>query len=48
MIDALFAVSLDGNVTKLVDGLSGIELVELGSGGSFSSDLFIATLFYRR
>lgn len=43
-IDALYAVSLDGEVTKLVDGLSGVELIELGPGGTFGSDLYIGAL----
>ena len=45
MIDRLFAISADGSVvTLLTDGLSGVELVELGPGGPFGSDLFVATV----
>ncbi|ACB54649.1 hypothetical protein cce_5303 (plasmid) [Crocosphaera subtropica ATCC 51142] len=43
MNDALFLVNLDGTSTLLVDGLSGLELIELGPGGVFGSDLFVAT-----
>jgi hypothetical protein len=43
-IDALYGVSLDGEVTQLADGLSGVELIELGPGGTFGSDLYIGAL----
>ena len=43
-LDALYSISLDGRATKLVDGLSAIELIELGPGSSFGWDLYVATL----
>jgi len=43
-LDALHRVSLDGrSVTKLADGLTGLEFVTLGPGGAFGDGLFIAT-----
>lgn len=43
MNDSVFAVGLDGVSTVLVQGLSGLELIELGPGGAFGSNLFLAT-----
>jgi hypothetical protein len=42
---AIYTVSPDGkNVTKIVGGLDGAELMALGPGGSFGSGLFVASI----
>lgn len=43
--DAIYTVSPDGGaVTPLFSGVSGIELITLGSGGPFGSNLYVSTL----
>jgi hypothetical protein len=41
-IDALFAITSEGAVTKLADGLNAIQLIELEPGDAFGSDLYVA------